>query len=141
MVSCQPMTSCMAAIPTSLLRSSFWDNISCIKGFCELVQCNFQQFVKVSSMATTILALITDHINFLEQSKQAQAADEVKEVGRSYPDSNLCGQKETGEIYHFKDTAQVRMQLVLVILLFADLDASAQLQQLVGSLLQVIVLL
>ena len=88
-------------------------------------------------MATTILALITDHINFLEQSKQAQAADEVKEAGRSYPDSNLCGQKETGEIYHFKDTAQVRMQLVVVILLFADLDASAQLQQLVGSLLQV----
>ena len=48
-----------------------------------------QQFVKVSSMATTILALVTDHINFLEQSKQAQAAEEVKEVGRSYPDSNL----------------------------------------------------
>ena len=88
-------------------------------------------------MATTILALITDHINFLEQSKQAQAADEVKEVGRSYPDSNF-DKKETGEIYHFKDTAQVRMQLVLVILLFGDLDASAQLQQLVGSLLQVI---
>jgi len=61
---------------------------------------------EVSSMATTILALITDHINFLEQSKQAQAADEV------------------------------RMQLVVVILLFADLDASAQLQQLLGSLLQ-----
>ena len=34
--------------------------------------------VKVSSMATTILSLITDHINFLEQSKQAQAADQVK---------------------------------------------------------------
>ena len=29
-------------------------------------------------MATTILSLITDHINFLEQSKQAQAADQVK---------------------------------------------------------------
>jgi len=62
---------------------------------------------EVSSMATTMLSLITDHIKFLEQSKQAEATD------------------------------QVRLQLVLVILLFADLDlAQAQLQQLLGSLLQ-----
>ena len=29
-------------------------------------------------MASTILSLVTDHINFLEHSKQAQAADQVK---------------------------------------------------------------
>ena len=35
-------------------------------------------------------------------------------------------------------TLQVRLALVLVVLLFADIDASHQLQKLVGSLLQVV---
>ena len=38
---------------------------------------NFKKNHKVSSMASTILSLITDHINFLKESKQDQAADQV----------------------------------------------------------------
>ena len=38
---------------------------------------NFKKNQKVSSMASTILSLITDHITFLKESKQDQAADQV----------------------------------------------------------------
>ena len=78
-------------------------------------------------MASTILSLITDHINFLKESKQDQAADQVV--------INLYSILSIG---HHLNWLQVRLQLVLVILLFGDIDTSIHLQELLGALLQVV---
>ena len=91
-------------------------------------------------MSTTILSLITDHIKFLEQSKQAEGADQVKQIKQKvYSVSGKLKNLSKMEMCD-KNSPQVRLQLVLVILLFSDLDnlLSDQLQQLLGSLLQVI---